>query len=73
MRELGRLAGYVEDVADALKGQLDGRKIAGVKRRLLTISAGPWPGEARIAAALPLERLLETEGYMRALADRLRT
>src|SRR5262245_52774472 len=34
IRELGRIAGYVEDIVAALEHDLDGRKLAGVKRRL---------------------------------------
>jgi len=34
VRELGRIAGYVEDIVCALEDHLDGRKLAGVKRRL---------------------------------------
>lgn len=33
-RELGRISGYVETIMAALEDQLDGRKQAGVKRRL---------------------------------------
>src|SRR6185312_1784414 len=34
IRELGRIAGYVDDIVRALEHHLDGRKLAGVKRRL---------------------------------------
>jgi len=33
-RELGRITGYVETIVAVLEQHLDGRKIAGVKRRL---------------------------------------
>ena len=70
-REVGRLSGYVEDVAEALRGQLDGRKIAGVRRRLDALSACSGAG-ARLATDDDLcHRLREAEGYMRAVADRL--
>ena len=34
LRELGRITGYVETIVTVLEQHLDGRKIAGVKRRL---------------------------------------
>jgi len=74
VRELGRIAGYVEDIVAALEDHLDGRKLAGVKRRLDQI-AGKEPvlQSVRGADAQRIERLLEAEGYFRALADGLRT
>jgi hypothetical protein len=74
VRELGRIAGYVEDIVAALEDHLDGRKLAGVKRRLDQI-AGKEPvlQSVRAADAQRIERLLEAEGYFRALADGLRT
>jgi hypothetical protein len=78
VRELGRIAGYVEDMVAALETHLDGRKLAGAKRRL----DGLLPAIAAPAGATfptPLrpdpqriERLAEAEGYIRALADSLR-
>ena len=52
---------------------LDGRKLAGVKRRLDQL-AGKEPVRAAVAGAdaQRIERLLEAEGYFRALADGLR-
>ncbi len=72
-RELGRIAGYVEDIVRALKDHLDGRKLAGVKRRLDQLSE---PEPIRLAVrrldATRIEALHEAEGYFRALADGLR-
>jgi hypothetical protein len=73
-RELGRIAGYVEDIVRALEDHLDGRKLAGVKRRLDQLSE---PEPIRVAVrrldATRIEALHEAEGYFRALADGLRT
>jgi len=80
-RELGRLAGNIEDIAALLTGHLDGRKIAGVKRRLEgiverqkidamlleTSKAGQVAGFKR-----RLEMLAEAEGYFRSLGDGLK-
>jgi len=72
-RELGRIAGYVEDIVRALEHHLDGRKLAGVKRRLDGLGGkGPLRGTLSRVNAGRIERLLEAEGYFRALADRLR-
>ncbi len=72
-RELGRMTGYVEDIAAALEDHLDGRKIAGVKRRLEALidkrridQAIAQADDARAA------RLVEAEGYFRSVAGRLR-
>ena len=74
VRELGRIAGYIEDIVRALEDHLDGRKLAGVKRRLeLLTEKEPIRAAARKADAQRVERLLEAEGYFRALADGLRT
>jgi hypothetical protein len=72
VRELGRIAGYVEDIVKALEHQLDGRKLAGVKRRLDRLAARE--PHAAVLSTDPgrIERLLEAEGYLRALADGLR-
>jgi hypothetical protein len=75
VRELGRIAGYVEDIVAALEHHLDGRKLAGVKRRLERL-AGTEPLLADVQGGSDtqrVERLLEAEGYFRALADGLRT
>ncbi len=77
-RELARISGYVEDLVDVLEDHLDGRKLAGVKRRLEALEAG---GIARAAGGesqglkvgAEIERLSAAEGYFRALADGLRT
>ena len=77
LRELGRIAGYVETMVGVLEHHLDGRKLAGVKRRLDLLDA------EKLALALTVDRvhagppsahrLLVVEGYFRALADGLRT
>lgn len=73
VRELGRIAGYVETIVGVLEHHLDGRKLAGVKRRLEQLAAGPPPaGAAADAAAIRLDRISAAEGYFRALADALR-
>ncbi len=73
VRELGRIAGYVEDIVTALEDHLDGRKLAGVKRRLDQIAGKePVRAVAKAADCQQVERLLEAEGYFRALADGLR-
>jgi hypothetical protein len=74
IRELGRIAGYMEDIIRALDRHLDGRKLAGVKRRLDRLAVKePMRAAVRGADAQRIERLLEAEGYFRALADGLRT
>lgn len=77
-REMGRIARYVEDIVTLLESQLDGRKLAGVKRRLETMAAfaavQPNNGSGLPPAQLltRINRLSEAEGYFRALADGLR-
>lgn len=78
VQELGRIAGYLETMVAVLEHHLDGRKIAGIKRRLETL------GASRLAVEVwkqePLDarwhqrssRLFTAEGYFRALADGLR-
>jgi hypothetical protein len=74
IRELGRIAGYVEDIVLTLVDHLDGRKLAGVKRRLDQL-AETQPIRTAITRkdGQRIDRLLEAEGYFRALADGLRT
>ena len=73
-REFGRIAGYVETIVAVLQHHLDGRKLAGVKRRLEQLEP---PAPRLDAAGAPdrrlLGRLAAAEGYFRALADGLRT
>lgn len=74
IRELGRIAGYIETMVGSLERHLDGRKLAGVKRRLEQLR----PGELHkcvISGRKPrhIDRLASAEGYFRALADGLRT
>ncbi|MEQ1715844.1 MAG: hypothetical protein ABL907_07655 [Hyphomicrobium sp.] len=73
-RELGRISGYVDTIVGALAHHLDGRKLAGVKRRLEHLQ--PFEPEALIAergAFANASRLTSAEGFFRALADALRT
>jgi hypothetical protein len=74
IRELGRISGYIETMVGALEHNLDGRKLAGVKRRLEQLR----PGELHASVLLGrrpehIDRLASAEGYFRALADGLRT
>jgi chromosome segregation ATPase len=74
IRELGRIAGYIETMVDALERHLDGRKLAGVKRRLEQLG----PDELHkcvLSGRKPadIDRLASAEGYFRALADGLQT
>lgn len=73
IREYGRIQGYLETLVGVLQHHLDGRKLAGVKRRLQELG----PGRARETLAAPkararIDRLVAAEGYFRALADSLR-
>jgi hypothetical protein len=74
VREFGRLRGYVENITDTLNGRIDGRRLAGIKRRLESIAS-----EGLIVESLGrvdpdrIERLAAAEGYFRALADSART
>ena len=73
-REFGRIRGYVETMVAALEHHLDGRKLAGVKRRLEHLEADPADGPAAPRVLkLQIDRLLAAEGYFRALADGRRT
>ena len=72
-RELGRIAGYLDTIMAALADHLDGRKQAGVKRRLEHLR--PFELEAALrefGAFRHARRLTSAEGYFRALADTLR-
>ena len=74
IRELGRISGYIETLVGVLDHHLDGRKLAGVKRRLEQLR----PGELRrcvVSGRKPIHihRLASAEGYFRALADGLQT
>ena len=77
VREFGRISGYLETIVGVLHRHLDGRKLAGVKRRLeqlrptdteLVRPALPQASQHHAAA----DRLTAAEGYFRALADALR-
>ena len=84
LRELGRINGYVETIVAVLEAHLDGRKIAGLKKRLdqlgvrrlaLSVSDPTSPGSSKAPSGqgqMRADRLLTAEGYLRALADGLR-
>lgn len=73
IRELARLSGYVEDLVATLEGAIDGRRLAGIKRRLEALSAdGAIEATVGGAARDHIERLARAEGSLRALADGLR-
>jgi hypothetical protein len=73
IRELSRVAGYIDGLVSALEQHLDGRKLKGVKTRLDRLDV---PDPVRLAVESPksfrIAALLEAEGYLRALADGLR-
>ncbi|WP_334146394.1 hypothetical protein [Hyphomicrobium sp.] len=74
IREFGRITGYLETLVGVLQHHLDGRKLAGVKRRLDELGPSRTPGgrEPQQSAKIRVDRLLAAEGYFRALADSLR-
>lgn len=74
IKELGRITGYVEDIVATLESHLDGRKLAGVRRRLEHLADPLLPARTAALERDPhrIDRLLEAEGYLRALADGLR-
>ena len=72
-REFGRLGGYIENIVATLAGRVDGRRLAGVKRRLDGLADDAAISETvRRADGVRIERLAAAEGYFRALADGLR-
>jgi hypothetical protein len=74
IRELGRISGYIETMVGALEHHLDGRKLAGVKRRLEQLRPGELH-ECVVSGRKPMhiDQLASAEGYFRALADGLGT
>jgi hypothetical protein len=73
LREFGRIAGYIETIVGVLQHHLDGRKLAGVKRRLEQLAPqGIRHSLTAVKARAHTDRLIATEGYFRALADSLR-
>jgi len=73
LREFGRINGYIETIVETLTNHLDGRKLAGVKRRLDQLDAlGPDESLDPLTASRRLDRLVSCEGYFRALGDALR-
>lgn len=72
-REFGRISGYVETLVGVLSHHLDGRKLAGVKRRLEQLEPGGLSDVLDTSKARAhAQRLVAAEGYFRALADALR-
>lgn len=72
IRELGRISGYVETIVGVLRHHLDGRKLAGLKRRLDEVDLGEPPHPPCACGAKGIvHRLTAAEGYFRALADSL--
>ncbi len=74
-REMGRIQGYLETLFHVLSDHLDGRKLAGVKRRLKALSLtsdGAPLVSSQAAASARINQLVAAEGYFRALADGLR-
>ncbi len=73
IRELARVAGYIDGLVHILDRHIDGRKLNGVKARLDRLD---MPDPVRLAVEHPksfrIAALLEAEGYLRALADGLR-
>ncbi|MFN3868978.1 MAG: hypothetical protein ACK4MF_07935 [Hyphomicrobiaceae bacterium] len=71
-REFGRISGYIETIVGVLEQHLDGRKLAGVKRRLERLEAhAPRIETLEPAGVRRVDRLAAAEGYFRALADGL--
>lgn len=73
IRELSRIKGYVENIVDTLEGRVDGRQVAGLKKRLeplatdILVSRGIQRPDSEA-----IVRLAAAEGWFRALADSLR-
>lgn len=77
LRDFGRIAGYVETIVAVLQHHLDGRKLAGVKRRLERLEQGAeFPAATCVTSPTAMKihvgHLIAAEGYFRALADSLR-
>lgn len=72
LREIGRLAGYMETIVTALRGHVDGRRLAGVERRLQGLAVDDIISGTPTSEPRHIERVVAAEGYMRALADSLR-
>jgi hypothetical protein len=72
IREFGRITGYIEDIVATLHSHLDGRKLAGVTRRLEQLAEPRYAPAIGARDVKRIERLWEAEGYFRALADGLR-
>ncbi len=74
VRELGRISGYLDDLVRVLESVLDGRKLAGFRRRLAGLAAPSPTSLGPSQRSHPrLDALIDAEGYFRALADGLRT
>ncbi len=73
VRELGRISGYLDDLVAILASVMDGRKLAGFRKRLAGL-APPTPTSLgpSLRSNPRLDTLVDAEGYFRALADGLR-
>ncbi len=75
IHELGRVHGYVATIVEVLQHRLDGRRLAGVKRRLESLDRGSLHELSKdhpASGKLRVEHLYASEGYFRALSDSLR-
>ncbi len=75
VREAARIRGYIETIVEVLRPHLDGRKVAGVKRRLDQLDADKSlldPDTTMPGIQKRVDRLTAAEGYFRALADGLK-
>lgn len=73
LREFGRIRGYIETIVETLDDHLDGRKLAGVKRRLEQLELSGLEDVLDLEAAhRRIDRLVSSEGYFRGLGDALR-
>ena len=74
LKEAARIRGYIETIVEVLRPHLDGRKVAGVKRRLDQLNSDKSLLDPDCAGVKKrIDRLAAAEGYFRALADGLRT
>lgn len=75
IREFGRFHGYVTTIVAVLQHRLDGRRLAGVKKRLESLDQGPLRAlseDEPASSELRIDHLYAAEGYLRALNDSLR-
>lgn len=72
MADLGRIRGYIETIVEVLDSHLDGRKLAGLKKRLEQLGTGSPDDLKADAIKARVKDLAAADGYFRALADSLR-